>query len=81
MKKLPPCPPWLNDREPEKWVTAGVAANFYFRKSMATLKRYIKSGYLDELGMPTFWDGKRWHVRLPYLIKYKHGVHINRKVA
>lgn len=66
MKTKPPMPPWLRDAHPELWVTASIAAHFYFRKHLVTIKRYIKSGYLEENGFRTFWDGKRWYIRLPY---------------
>jgi hypothetical protein len=70
-KQRPPMPPWLRDREPQNWVTASVAARFYFQKSLVTVKRYIKTGYLEENGFRTFWDGKRWFVRLPYSLNQK----------
>jgi hypothetical protein len=67
--KRPPMPPWLRDTEPQNWVSAPIAARFYFRKSLVTIKRYIKTGYLEENGFLTFWDGKRWFIRLPYSLK------------
>lgn len=65
MKKRPPIPPWLCDSKPDHWAEVSVAAKIYFHKSIVTVKRYIKTGYLDEVGIPSYWDGKRWHVRLP----------------
>ena len=64
-KQRPPIPPWLSDSDPDLWYTASIAAQFYFRKSLVTIKRYIKTGYLKENGIESFWDGKRWFVRLP----------------
>lgn len=64
----PTMPPWIRDPEPEKWVTVGVAARAYFRKSIVTVKQYIKTGYLEECGIPSYWDGTRWFVRLPYAL-------------
>jgi hypothetical protein len=61
-------PPWLRDPSPENWTTASIAAQFYFRKSLVTIKRYIKTGYLAENGFQTFWDGTRWFIRLPYAL-------------
>jgi hypothetical protein len=65
-KQRPPMPPWLRDPHPELWVPAALAARFYFMKSLVTVKRYIKTDYLKENGFQTFWDGKRWFIRLPY---------------
>ena len=63
--KRPPSPPWLRDPHPQNWCDVALAAKVYFRKSLVTVKRYIKTGYLEELGIPSYWDGTRWHVRLP----------------
>lgn len=65
MKKRP-APPWLYDSNPSRWVTLTLAAHFYFRKHPVTMKRAIKSGYLEENGIPSYFDGFRWWVRLPY---------------
>ena len=62
-------PPWIRDRHPEYWVLVGVAARFYFRKSVTTVKRMIKDGSLNEAGIMSYWDGTRWHLRLPELIE------------
>ena len=61
-------PPWTRDSEPDKWVSAPFAARFYFKRSLVTLYRHIKEGVLEKQGIPTFWDGKRWFIRLPILI-------------
>jgi len=67
-----PRPPWLRDAHPENWVLVTIAARFYFRKSIVTVKRYIKTGYLAENGILSHWDGKRWYVRLPYALGKQH---------
>lgn len=61
-------PPWVRDRHPEYWVLAAVAARFYFRKSLTTVKRMIKDGTLEDAGILSYWDGTRWHLRLPEMI-------------
>lgn len=78
MKKRPPMPPWTRDPRPDLWVPVMIAARFYFRKSRATVKRYIKDGTLDEIGILSYWDGTRWYIRLPNGVQTAH---IPRKVA
>jgi hypothetical protein len=58
-------PPWMNDARPYLWVSVAIAARVYFRKSVVHVKRRIKDGTLDKLGIPYYWDGTRWFVRLP----------------
>ena len=65
-KPRPPMPPWLRDPHPDRWVRVSIAARFYFRKHPMTIKRAIKTGYLEENGIPSYWDGYQWFVRLPY---------------
>lgn len=60
-------PPWVKDGRPEQWFPVAIAARFYFRKTPTTVKRMIKDGTLDLLKIESYWDGTRWHVRLPTL--------------
>jgi hypothetical protein len=63
--KRPPMPPWMRDSRPFLWVPIAIAARIYFRKSVTQVKRRIKDGTLDNLGIPSYWDGGRWFIRLP----------------
>ena len=64
---MPP-PPWLRDSESQNWVPASVAARFYFRRSVVTVKRRIKDGSLMRDGIPSYWDGTSWFIRLPIML-------------
>lgn len=81
--KRPPTPPWINDSHPEYWFPVGVAARFYFRKSITTVKRMIKAKTLDDAGILSYWDGTRWFVRIPALAgtRFNRIAHNNRSVA
>ena len=58
-------PPWIRDGNPELWVTSRVAARTYFRVTKVTVGRWIRNGTLATLGMPSYWDGHKWFIRLP----------------
>jgi hypothetical protein len=61
----PDCAPWVHDSRPQNWVLASYAASYYFRRTIVTLKRQIKSGHLARRGIKSYWDGTRWWIRLP----------------
>ena len=66
MKPQPGVPPWVYDNSQPYWVSVGVAARFYFMKSKQTVRDYIKANTI-----PGFFDGTRWHVRLPIILSAK----------
>lgn len=56
-------PPWAHDSA--HWLPLPVVARQHFQRDPVTVKRWIKSGFLKERGYDSYWDGKRWFVRLP----------------
>ena len=65
MSAAPQIPPWIADGSPDNWVPLAVAARCYFRKSLQRVYQMRKEGTLDEVGIPTWFDGARWYCRLP----------------
>ena len=51
-------PPWLDDPEPDNWVSLGQAARM-FRKSKETIRLLVRDGVV-----PGWYDGSKWWVRL-----------------
>lgn len=58
-------PPWMTDKHPDRWLPVSTAAKYYFHRSIVTVKQWIKTGYLKQRGVDSYWDGTRWYVRLP----------------
>ena len=61
-----PMPPWLRDSSPQLWVPLAVAARSFYHKSVDTVRGYVRDGTIT---LPTYWDGTRWHIRLPYFVQ------------
>lgn len=67
-EELDRTPPWVKDGHPEQWFPVAVAARFYFRRTPTTVKVMIKNGTMRDIHkIESYWDGKRWYVRLPTL--------------
>lgn len=58
-------PPWVNDPEPECWVTFEIAARHYFRRSQSSLRRWQHDGRFKKIGIPVWRDDVSWYCRLP----------------
>jgi hypothetical protein len=67
----PECAPWTRDHRPQNWVPVAYTAS-YFRRTVLTIKRQIKSGHLARRGIPSYWDGTKWWVRLPDSVLVNH---------
>ncbi len=67
--KRHPAPPWVRDHDQHLWFAASTAARFYFNKSHRTVLRGCKTGLFEENGIPTYFDGTMWFLRLPELFK------------
>ncbi len=62
---MKPClnPPWLDDPEPDAWVSIRVAAVFFDRTSRR-IRQWCTEGTFAEAHIPTYFDGRYWYVRL-----------------
>jgi hypothetical protein len=69
---IPDCAPWIHDTRPQNWVKVSFAAQYYFRRTVLTVKRQIKSGHLERRGIKSYWDGTIWWVRLPNAVTATH---------
>lgn len=67
--KRPQAPPWIRHGDPHLWFSASIAARFYFNKSHRTVLRGCKTGLFAENGIPTYFDGTIWFLRLPELFE------------
>jgi hypothetical protein len=66
-------PPWAANRADDPhWVSVETAASIYFRKTARRVRQMVTNGELKGL-FETYFDGGRWWIKLPIVVKKAAG--------